>query len=425
LIIAGVFNTRRRTNASTISLFVRIVTKLLQLASATNNVGSCDFVASNWLAAYPYLKTGLYSSNAGRRLTPGQESVSIKLLMSNERLIDRLIGSEVTGDAKRRRVGWFIILTVFVLASILGTISQSLRPTPKTSPFMSLFDSGYREKHVEGFGSDKIVIIRVEGAIIDGQLPGFSPGIVSVDALTAQLDKARTDETVKAVILAINSPGGAVTASDTIYHKILELKAADKKVVALMKDTAASGGYYIAVAADKIVANRTTITGSIGAIFQTINTEGLEDKIGVRLITLKAGEYKDLMNPSRPITATERQLVQDILNTAHAQFKEAVAAGRGFDQATLDEISQGQIFSGERAQQLGLVDELGSLPEAIALATVLAELEFLQVVEYKPTFPTGFYDLLFSSYGFNSLGRLGEIPLFARLPQGQYYLWTP
>lgn len=338
--------------------------------------------------------------------------------------LQKIIGADVDGDKRRRRVAWLILTATFVLLSILGTIRQASSPEMPAPGFLALFDNNYRERFIEGKGKDKIVIIKADGIIVESQTANFTPGIINVGGLVAQLDKALNDQSVAAIILIINSPGGEVTASDTIYHKLLEVKEAGIKVVALMRNTAASGGYYIAAAADKIVANRSTITGSIGAIYQTVNIEGLEEKIGVRFITFKAGQYKDLLNPSRPITATEREFVQTILQTAHNQFKEVVAQSRGFNEQVLNELAQGQVYSGEVAKAKGLVDELGNLPEAIKLAKELAKLTEAQVVEYRPLFGS-FSDLLLGS-GLMSLGKIAsDINVFTKLPQGVYYLWTP
>lgn len=175
-------------------------------------------------------------------------------------------------------------------------------------------------------------------------------------------------EHIRAVVLRVDSPGGAVTPSQEIYRELLRLR--DKKpLVASLGDVAASGGYYIASACNTIVANPGTITGSIGVIMGTVyNVQGLLEKLGIKGTVIKAGTYKDIGSPIRDMTPEERQILKDMLDDVHRQFIAAVAAGRKMDEAVVRTLADGRVYSGEQAKQLGLVDQLGNFQDAIALA---------------------------------------------------------
>ena len=172
---------------------------------------------------------------------------------------------------------------------------------------------------------------------------------------------------VKAVVVRIESPGGGVAPSQEIYHAIMKLRES-KPVIASLGGVAASGGYYVASACQAIVANPGTITGSIGVIMELGNVQGLLEKIGVQPEVLKAGEHKDMGSPVRPLTDEERGLFQQMIDSVHTQFIGAVAEGRNMDAARVRELADGRVFSGEQARTLGLVDALGGLQDAIAMA---------------------------------------------------------
>lgn len=172
---------------------------------------------------------------------------------------------------------------------------------------------------------------------------------------------------VKAVVLRIDSPGGGVAPSQEIYNAVLKLRTA-KPVVASLGGVAASGGYYVASACDAIVANPGTLTGSIGVIMEMGNVQDLLQKIGVQAEILKAGEYKDMGSPVRPLTDQERVIFQQMIDSVHTQFITAVAGGRKMDADKVRSLADGRIYSGEQAHALGLVDGLGGLQDAIDLA---------------------------------------------------------
>lgn len=216
---------------------------------------------------------------------------------------------------------------------------------------------------------DKIGVVEVRGVITQ------SAGIIET------IHQYEKDQGVKAILLRIDSPGGGVGPSQEIYREVMKIKA-KKKVVASMGSVAASGGYYIAAASDRIVANPGTITGSIGVLMEFTNIEELFKKIGIKGVVLKSGEHKDIGSPLREMTADEKKLIQSVIDNVHQQFVEAVAAGRKLDRVKVEQIADGRILTGEQARQLGLVDELGNLQDAIDAAAKLAGIEGKPVVLY-------------------------------------------
>ncbi|MBI3944698.1 MAG: signal peptide peptidase SppA [Armatimonadetes bacterium] len=202
---------------------------------------------------------------------------------------------------------------------------------------------------------------------------GLFGGASGSDSVVAQLARGRRDASIKAVVVRINSPGGSAAASQEIYAELMKIRKAGKPVVASMGDVAASGGYYVAAAADRIVANGSTLTGSIGVVMEMQNLQGLFQKIGVRSNTIKSGKFKDIGSSTRPMTPEERELLQGLVNDVYEQFVGAIIAGRKqVDPARLRQLADGRIFTGRQAHALKLVDELGNLQDAVATAARLA-----------------------------------------------------
>lgn len=210
-----------------------------------------------------------------------------------------------------------------------------------------------------GLGGDRVAVVEIEGLIVDA-LP-----------VVRELEEHRENPSVRAVVVRIDSPGGVVGPSQEIYDAIRRLRAKDKPVVASLGAVAASGGYYIAAAADRIVANPGTLTGSIGVIMQMAEFEGLFKKVGIRYQVIKSGRYKDIGSFARVMTEAERRLLQSLLDDVYEQFVDAVAEGRGLDRQTVLTLADGRIFSGRQARNLGMVDALGGFQEAIELAAEL------------------------------------------------------
>lgn len=259
------------------------------------------------------------------------------------------------------------------------------------------------EELVEGnhFASNKIAVIDIKGVIMNAD-GGFYQ-IANSKTICDQLDQARNDSKVKAVVLRLDTPGGEVTAADMIHHKVMQLKEEDVKIIACMESVAASGGYYIAVASDYIIAHRLTTTGSIGVIIETFNYQSLFNKIGVQAEVYKSGEMKDMLNGARPRTEAEKLLVQNIITEVYDEFVNIVAEGRKSkniteEQIKTTQIGDGRIFSGKKALELGLVDGLGFFEDAIDKAADLAKIKSnYKVVSYKKVF--SFSDFFMSMKG--------------------------
>jgi protease-4 len=262
----------------------------------------------------------------------------------------------------------------FVLGSPLGFLGGD-RPLSETT--------------LEGEGKAKILLIDVSGVITD-QPVRHAFGLVEEESTLSRvksaLQKAKDDSRVKALLLRINSPGGGVTASDEIYNEVVRFKReTNVPVVAALGDVAASGGYYVACAADAIVAHPTTVTGSIGVIMMNFNLEGLLGKIGVKNQTFKAGEHKDLLSPFRAPTPEERRIVQGILDTMHGRFVSVVTGSRAakLEEKRIAELTDGRIFPANQALEAGLVDEIGTLAEAIESTKKKADVAKARVVTYE------------------------------------------
>lgn len=207
---------------------------------------------------------------------------------------------------------------------------------------------------------DKVALVRIEGLLLSSE-----------DAVE-EIKGHAEDGSIKAIVVRVESPGGGVVPSQEIYNALQSARTSGKKVVISLGSVAASGGYYIASAGDRIVANPGTLTGSIGVKMEFASLEKLLEKIGVKGVTVKAGEYKDIGSPYREMTARERALLQSVIDDVHDQFIEAVAQGRNLPEADVRGIADGRIFTGRQALDLGLVDQLGDLEDSIRAAAELA-----------------------------------------------------
>ena len=224
----------------------------------------------------------------------------------------------------------------------------------------------------------RIGIVEAKGTIGEA-----APAGIDSDKVVKLLKKYERDEDIKAVVLRVDSPGGAVAPSQEIHDAVKRIKAS-KKVVVSMGGMAASGGYYISAPADRIFAEPGTLTGSIGVIFLHFNVRGLLEWAKVEETTLKSGKYKDTLSPFRPIQESDREEIQSISDDVYSQFVQAVAQGRGMPEARVREIAEGRIYTGKRAKELKLVDELGGFDDAVAAAWGLAGQSGEPKVQYPP-----------------------------------------
>ena len=255
-------------------------------------------------------------------------------------------------SSRKRSSLWRRIFWILVIAVALTVFGKALLP------------------ELALVGKERIALIRIEGPILDSR--------ATVDELETYGD----DPLVKAIVLRLDTPGGGVAPSQEIYNAVKRVRLdKHKTVVASMGTVAASGGYYIAVASDRILANPGSLTGSIGVVMQLANLENLMNKIGVKNIVIKSGRYKDVGSPFRMMGEEDHQLLQSVLDDAHRQFIEAVAAGRSLDTADVEALADGRIFTGQQAKDVLLVDDLGDLTDAVKLAADMSGLQSPPVVE--------------------------------------------
>jgi protease-4 len=282
----------------------------------------------------------------------------------------------------------------------------------------------------KGFSPPKVAIIEVEGMISNLKTGGFmQPSENVVSRFTQELEKAENDSAVKAVVLRVNSPGGTVTASDIMYETIQRFKErTHKPVVASLQDLAASGAYYVSCGADKIVAHPTSVVGSIGVIFNTFNIEGTLAKIGAKTDAIKSGPLKDMGSPFRELDPESRAVMQGIVDEYYKRFVGVVTSNRPIkDPGTLKTLTDGRVFSGTRAVELGLADQTGLLQDAIELAKQMAHVPDARTVMYRR--PYGYSGSIYARGAVEapqaSVMELKLPGLHDPLPSGFYYLWNP
>ncbi len=313
-----------------------------------------------------------------------------------------------------------ILVTAAVALLTAGCISISLFPMP----------GPLHEKTVQGTAADKILMLDVSGIIAEksGSGPfGSSEDIVA--RIKEELTMAAEDGQIKALLLRVNSPGGTVTASDVIYHELTTFKARRKiPVVAVIMDVGASGGYYIASSADRIVAHPTSVTGSVGVIMLRVNAEGLLQKIGVEAGAIKSGAKKDIGSPFRPMSEDEREIFQAMINGFQARFLEVVTKSRsGLTPERLKLIADGRVLTGPQAVQLGLADQVGYLDDGIAAAKQLAGVADARVVIYQRP-GTYKHNIYSESSGLSTLEALAHLDVMGLVRGGTpqfLYLWMP
>jgi protease-4 len=302
-----------------------------------------------------------------------------------------------------------------------------------TGPRISLFPDAsdpLREVTLEGRAQEKIQVIPITGLITDAPKDRVIRTMPSmVQEVVSHLHLAEKDDKVKVVLLKIDTPGGTATASDILYHEILAFKArTGKKVVVCMMNLATSGGYYVSLPADRIIAHPTTVTGSVGVILMRPEVSGLMEKIGVGVQVNKSGENKDMGSPFRPITPVEENMLQDLADTLGKRFVDLVEQHRGLHGERLATVADARVFLADAAVDAGLVDKIGYLSDAIAEAKQIAGLAAdARVVTYRRTeYPDdNLYNTLTSGSrtGPMPLVDMGPITDLLALDAGFYYLW--
>ncbi|MBW2554954.1 MAG: signal peptide peptidase SppA [Deltaproteobacteria bacterium] len=275
--------------------------------------------------------------------------------------------------------------------------------------FLMVFGlSHFGEQYTYGFGGDRIGVVKIEGTIVDSE------------PIIEKIIKFRKSKNIKAIILRINSPGGMVAPSQEIYQEVKKA-CREKKVVVSMESIAASGGYYIACTADKIVANPGTLVGSIGVILQIENIEELLSKIGLKREIVKSGKYKDIGSMTRPMTEEEEAILQGFSDNIYYQFVDAVAEGRDMKREEVLKLADGRIFTGEQAIKLGLIDRLGNLQDTISMTGEMVGIEGEPKVVYPKKKRPSVFDFIFEEAS-KSIARIMENIVHDKLKI--YYLST-
>ncbi len=322
----------------------------------------------------------------------------------------------------------FLFISVLAMIALVaggcGGLKVNIGGESKTEPL--------KEFTLKGHDSGKVLVISVRGFISDTPRKGLLGDRASmVEEVVSQLQKAEKDKEISVVLLQINSPGGSVTASDILYHEIVQFKRRTGiKIVAVLMDVAASGGYYIALPADSILAHPTTITGSVGVIFIVPRVTGLMDKLGVAVEIHKSGKDKDMGSPFRPSTRDEEAILQELTDKMGKKFIDLVAKHRTEDAKVLSDISTARIYLASEALQLKLIDRIGYVDDAISEAKNLAGLtKDARVIVYRRSkYPDD------NVYNTSSSSQSGATAAFVNLslPEiipdlspGFYYLWTP
>lgn len=312
------------------------------------------------------------------------------------------------------------IVSAFMIA-LSGCASFNLGPSIKP----------LKEKTLMGKGSDKVLLLDIQGLISNQDkraITGFPIQKGMVETVREILMKAEEDDKIKALLLRINSPGGTVTSSDIIYHEIMSFKEKKKiKVYVSIVDLAASGGYYIAMSGDTLVAHPTSLTGSIGVIAVKVNVSGLLEKIGVGWEVVKSGDKKDFLSPLRALTTEEKRLFQNTIDSFHNRFVRTIVKNRsGLELKAVENLADGRIYNSEQALEAKLIDKIGYLDDTLELIGKELGIAEPKVITYHR--PGEYKSNLYSSLPNSPTINLLNIDLGLNMDQISphfMYLWMP
>lgn len=313
---------------------------------------------------------------------------------------------------------WIKLLVLFFGLSLVSSIfiimdKQYCEVSDTSTDGTAIFKS-VKKDNIVGW-------VKVRGIIMEDTGSGWS-STNSASTLANRIKKLGEDDDIKAIVVDIDSPGGTVASVQDIYDAINFVRIEHKKpVIALFRDVAASGGYYIAMACDKIIAQPGTITGSIGVIMQTTNMQELFAKIGVKVEPIKSGEYKDIGSPYREMTPAEKQLIQAMIDDSYDQFYEVVKNNRQLTDNVLRNYADGRVFTGRQALDIKMIDYLGGEDKAKAIAEELTGIEDLKIGTQKPTnFKDFFLMLDYATSNKNPITKSIETLTTPKV----LYLWT-
>ena len=341
----------------------------------------------------------------------------------------------MTEERKCSHVGFWIVLVLFGLGlgvSLLVNFGLVIGMAVTHSSGPDLMTRGgedefprLHERWSYGKGRVKAVRIAIEGAIFRERADSFfsASRYDKIEDILRQIRAAQSDGNVRAILVEMDSPGGGITPSDEIYNALKRFKQSDsrRKVVVFVRDLAASGGYYVSMAADHIIAEPTAVIGSIGVIMETFNIKGLSEKIGITDVTIKSGANKDLLNPFHDVPPEQKALLQKLIDDMYNQFLKVVKEGRKLDLDTLKPLADGRIFTAEEARKLKLIDELGYFDQALDKTRKLVGERTLRVVSYVQ--PSDFFSLLGASSGPQQL--LNKLDPLKVERTRLMYLWRP
>lgn len=292
---------------------------------------------------------------------------------------------------KRRKMRVGFVSMVGVTAVLCGCAPPSLLITPVSSRRALVESELSRDSFL---ASSKIAVVYLSGVMMNQESQGLlSTGEHSVSLFVEQLDKARKDPSVKAVVLRINSPGGTVVASELMHDEVMHFKKSGKPIIAVMMDVAASGAYYVACACDEIVAQPSTVTGSIGVVMQMLDLSGTMQMIGVKSDAIISGRFKDTGSPFRQMREEEREIFQAIVNDMYERFVGVVVEGRAdLDEVEVRRLADGRVYTASQAVEVGLIDRVATMREVIAGLKERIGVKRVRVVtyhrpeEYRPNY---------------------------------------
>jgi len=325
---------------------------------------------------------------------------------------------------KRSRTGLWIAIAVLALMlfgssmtniGLLAALFSGSRAGGSDYPVDEY--PSFEEVWSYGSGTSKVALIELTGVIMPGRRErfiGYEPDMV--EAVLSRIRAATVDSAVQAILLEVDSPGGAVTASDEIYTALKRFKEEDegRTVMVFVRSLGASGAYYAAMAGDYIMAEPTAIVGSVGVIMQTLNIKGLADWAGVSSVTIASGENKDLLNPFEAVNPEHVAMLQELVDGMQERFASIVETSRGLESR---ELLDGRVFSARQALEAGLLDDIGYFPDAVEALKQLLGVEDLYMVRYRQE--TGLFDMLLSA-------KAPKLPDFHAVQSPRFlYLWKP
>ncbi|HMP77128.1 MAG TPA: signal peptide peptidase SppA [Kiritimatiellia bacterium] len=331
---------------------------------------------------------------------------------------------------KRNTLLWILVIllgvllvgSLFVIAGLSAAVKDKFASRKHTHEHAVDEYPDLSEVWSYGDGDVKAARIAVEGVILRETQSGlFSTPVNMVDSVLAQIRAAQADDDVMALIVEVDSPGGGITASDEIYRALLGFResAEGRVVVVFMRDLAASGGYYVAMGGDWLVAQPTTVLGSIGVIMQSLNMKGLSEKIGITDVTIKSGANKDLLNPFTDVDPAQRALLQEMIDAMYEHFLGIVKENRDIPEAELRKLADGRLFVAPQALDLNLVDQIGYWDDVLAKTAELLDVESVKVIRYEQ-------EIDFFTWLMTVRSPISPNAWLPSLPRPRFlYLWTP